>query len=145
MANNKNNNIYLDGAGAVSLDKIASAAEVGAIPEAENSLSETASTADSSPRTRDYLSSGVDSNVIPNTILFNKIASVASSAQKARSCPLSGVGAPKITWKNVELLKKYTSEEKNRILSTRFTGVSAKKQRQLKNAIKIARLLALLP
>ncbi len=64
--------------------------------------------------------------------------------RRRRGCPLSVVGAPVIDYKNPDLLVKFVSEG-GRILPSRITNVCAKKQRQLKNAIKIARILALMP
>ena len=61
----------------------------------------------------------------------------------SRSCPLSGKNAPEIDYKNIKLLKKYTSES-GRILPSRVTSVSFKKQRELAKSIKRARLLALI-
>tara|TARA_B100000686_G_C16361196_1_gene747790 strand:+ start:425 stop:682 length:258 start_codon:yes stop_codon:yes gene_type:complete len=63
---------------------------------------------------------------------------------KKRSCPLSLTGAPKVDYKNIKLLKKFISE-KGKILPSRITSVSTKKQRELSTAIKRARYLALLP
>ena len=60
-----------------------------------------------------------------------------------RSCPFSGKDAPTIDYKNIKLLKKYLSES-GRILPSRITSVSQKKQRELSQAIKRARLLALI-
>ena len=60
-----------------------------------------------------------------------------------RPCPLSGKNAPLIDYKNIKLLKKYMSES-GRILPSRITYVSQKKQKKLSRAIKRARLLALL-
>ena len=60
-----------------------------------------------------------------------------------RPCPLSGKNAPIIDYKNLKLLKKYISES-DRILPSRITSVSQKKQKELSRAIKRARLLALL-
>ena len=60
-----------------------------------------------------------------------------------RPCPLSGKNAPIIDYKNVKLLKKYLSESR-RILPSRITSVSLKKQKELSRAIKRARLLALI-
>ena len=60
-----------------------------------------------------------------------------------KSCPLSVKGAPVVDYKNIRLLKKYMSET-GRILPSRITSVSQKKQRELSNAIKRARILALL-
>jgi small subunit ribosomal protein S18 len=64
--------------------------------------------------------------------------------KRRRGCPLSGPNAPTIDYKDPELLRKYVSEG-GRILPSRITNVCAKKQRELKRAIKIARHLALLP
>ena len=60
-----------------------------------------------------------------------------------RACPLSGKNAPQVDYKNIKLLKKYISES-GRILPSRITSVSQKKQKELSRAIKRARLLALL-
>ena len=59
-----------------------------------------------------------------------------------KNCPLSGKGAPIIDYKNVKLLKKYISEN-GKILPSRVTSVSQKKQRELSLSIKRARNLAL--
>jgi len=61
----------------------------------------------------------------------------------SRSCPLSGKDAPVIDYKDVKLLKKYISET-GRILPSRVTSVSIKKQKQLSKSIKRARHLALI-
>lgn len=61
-----------------------------------------------------------------------------------KPCPLSGEGAPRIDYKNVALLKKFVSE-RGKMLPSRITAVSAKKQRELAQAIKRARFLGLLP
>ena len=60
-----------------------------------------------------------------------------------RRCPLSEKGAPSVDYKNIKLLKKYISASE-RILPSRITSVSHKKQKELSKAIKRARLLALL-
>ena len=60
-----------------------------------------------------------------------------------RPCPLSGKNAPSIDYKNIKLLRKYISES-GRILPSRITSVSQKKQKELSRAIKRARVLALL-
>jgi small subunit ribosomal protein S18 len=60
-----------------------------------------------------------------------------------RPCPLSGKSAPIIDYKNIKLLKKYLSESR-RILPSRITSVSLKKQKELSRAVKRARLLALI-
>ena len=60
-----------------------------------------------------------------------------------KNCPLSVKGAPIVDYKNVKLLRKYTSDS-GRILPSRVTSVSFKKQRELAKSIKRARLLALI-
>ena len=60
-----------------------------------------------------------------------------------RPCPLSGKDAPVIDYKNIKLLKKYISES-GRILPSRVTSVSLRKQKEVSKAIKRARLLALI-
>ena len=60
-----------------------------------------------------------------------------------KNCPLSVKGAPKVDYKNIKLLKKYVSENR-KILPSRITNVSQKKQRELSLSIKRARNLALI-
>ena len=60
-----------------------------------------------------------------------------------KPCPLSGKDAPLVDYRNIKLLKKYISES-GRILPSRVTSVSFKKQRELAKSIKRARLLALI-
>ena len=60
-----------------------------------------------------------------------------------KKCPLSGKSAPIVDYKNIRLLKKYVSEN-GKILPSRVTSVSLKKQRELSLSIKRARNLALL-
>ena len=60
-----------------------------------------------------------------------------------QDCPLSGKGAPIIDYKNIRLLKRYMSEN-GKILPSRITSVSQKKQRELSLSIKRARNLALI-
>ena len=60
-----------------------------------------------------------------------------------KNCPLSGKGAPIIDYKNIKLLKRYMSEN-GKILPSRITNVSQRKQRELSLSIKRARNLALI-
>ena len=60
-----------------------------------------------------------------------------------KKCPLSGKGAPSVDYKNITLLKRYISEN-GKILPSRITSVSQKKQRELSLSIKRARNLALI-
>jgi len=60
-----------------------------------------------------------------------------------KKCPLSEKGAPVVDYKNIRLLKKYISEN-GKIMPSRITSVSQKKQRELSLSIKRARNLALI-
>jgi small subunit ribosomal protein S18 len=64
--------------------------------------------------------------------------------RRRKSCPFSGTNAPKIDYKDVKLLQRFISE-RGKIVPSRITAVSAKKQRELARAIKRARFLALMP
>ena len=64
--------------------------------------------------------------------------------RRKKTCPFSGANAPKIDYKDVKLLQRFISE-RGKIVPSRITAVSSKKQRLLANAIKRARLMALLP
>ncbi|HKX06575.1 MAG TPA: 30S ribosomal protein S18 [Stellaceae bacterium] len=64
--------------------------------------------------------------------------------RRRKSCPFSGPHAPKIDYKDVKLLQRFVSE-RGKIVPSRITAVSAKKQRELSQAIKRARFLGLLP
>ena len=64
--------------------------------------------------------------------------------RRRKTCPFSSDASPKIDYKDVKLLQRYVSE-RGKIVPSRITAVSAKKQRRLAQAIKRARFLALLP
>ena len=64
--------------------------------------------------------------------------------RRRKSCPFTGPNAPKIDYKDTRLLSRYISE-RGKIVPSRITAVSAKKQRELAQAIKRARFLGLLP
>jgi len=64
--------------------------------------------------------------------------------RRKKSCPFSGPNAPTIDYKDVKLLQRFLSE-RGKIVPSRITAVSQKKQRQLAKAIKRARYLGLLP
>lgn len=64
--------------------------------------------------------------------------------RRRKVCPFSGDKAPKIDYKDVKVLTRFLSE-RGKIVPSRITAVSAKKQRELARAIKRARNLALLP
>ena len=64
--------------------------------------------------------------------------------RRRKTCPFSGARAPKIDFKDVRLLQRFVSE-RGKMVPSRITAVSTKKQRELSKAIKRARFLALLP
>jgi small subunit ribosomal protein S18 len=64
--------------------------------------------------------------------------------RRRKSCPFSGSDASIIDYKDVKLLQRYISE-RGKIVPSRITAVSNKKQREMARAIKRARFLALLP
>src|SRR5260221_13679556 len=64
--------------------------------------------------------------------------------RRRKSCPFSGPNAPKIDYKDVKLLQRFLSE-RGKIVPSRITAVSTKKERELAQAIKPARFLGLLP
>ena len=75
---------------------------------------------------------------------FSKLSKFKPNKYKfKKSCPLSIKGDPKIDYKNLKLLKKYISEN-GKILPSRITNISQKKQRELSLSIKRARNLALI-
>ena len=75
---------------------------------------------------------------------FSKLSVFQNQKYKFnKQCPLSGKGAPIIDYKNIKLLKRYVSEN-GKILPSRVTSVSQKKQRDLSVSIKRARNLALI-
>ena len=64
--------------------------------------------------------------------------------RRRKSCPFSGPNAPAIDWKDTKTLGRYISE-RGKIVPSRITNVSQKKQRELAKAIKRARFMGLLP
>ena len=64
--------------------------------------------------------------------------------RRRKTCPFSGANSPKIDYKDVKLLSRYVSE-RGKIVPSRITAVSTKKQRLLSRAIKRSRFLALMP
>ena len=64
--------------------------------------------------------------------------------RRKKTDPFSGANAPKIDYKDVRLLQRFVSE-RGKIVPSRISAVSSKKQRELAQAIKRARFLGLLP
>jgi len=69
---------------------------------------------------------------------------MAHKFNRKRVCYFTENDINEIDYKDVPLLKGYISES-GKIVPSRITGTKAKYQRQLSNAIKRARFLALLP
>ena len=67
---------------------------------------------------------------------------MSSSFFKKRLSPIKP--GDHIDYKDVDLLKKFITE-RGKILSRRLTGLTAKQQRALTNAVKRARIVDLLP
>jgi small subunit ribosomal protein S18 len=66
------------------------------------------------------------------------------SSNRRKSCPFSVPNTPPIDYKDLKVLTRYVSE-RGKIIPSRISAVSAKKQRELSKAIKRARFLALMP
>ena len=64
--------------------------------------------------------------------------------RRRKSCPFSGKDAATIDYKDIRLLQGFISE-RGKIVPSRITAVSSKKQRELARAIKRSRHLGLLP
>ena len=75
---------------------------------------------------------------------FSKLSIFQPNKYKfKKKCPLSIKGAPAVDYKNIKLLKRYVSEN-GKILPSRITNISQKKQRELSLSVKRARNLALI-
>ncbi|MBL6785890.1 MAG: 30S ribosomal protein S18 [Candidatus Pelagibacter bacterium] len=61
----------------------------------------------------------------------------------SKKCPLSVKDAPLLDYKNINLLKKYISDN-GKILSSKITSVSFSKQKKLSREIKKAKILGLI-
>jgi small subunit ribosomal protein S18 len=64
--------------------------------------------------------------------------------RRKKSCPFSGPNAPEIDWKDIKTMSRYLSE-RGKIMPSRITAISQKKQREFAIAIKRARFMGLLP
>ena len=79
-----------------------------------------------------------NTNSLSKLSLFQK-----NDGKFSKRCPLSVKNAPVIDYKNISLLKKYTSEN-GKIISSKITSVSFKKQKKLNQEIKRAKILGLI-
>ncbi len=62
---------------------------------------------------------------------------------KKKFCPFSQLNSPIIDYKDTKLLSRYITD-KGKIIPSRITGVSRKKQKELAKAIKRSRFLSLM-
>ncbi len=75
---------------------------------------------------------------------LNKLSLFQKSDGKfQKKCPLSLKNAPIIDYKNINLLKKYISDN-GKIISSKITSVSFNKQKKLTKEIKKAKILRLI-
>tara|TARA_Y200000002_G_C22174006_1_gene452259 strand:- start:182 stop:454 length:273 start_codon:yes stop_codon:yes gene_type:complete len=79
-----------------------------------------------------------NSNSLNKLSLFQK-----NDGKFSKKCPFSLKNAPILDYKNISLLKKYTSEN-GKIISSNITSVSFGKQKKLTREIKKAKILGLL-
>ncbi len=78
------------------------------------------------------------SNSLNKLSLFQK-----SDSKFSKKCPLSVKNAPVIDYKNINLLKKYVSDN-GKIVSSKISSVSYSKQKKLTKEIKKAKILGLI-
>jgi small subunit ribosomal protein S18 len=64
--------------------------------------------------------------------------------RRKRYCKFTAEGITEIDYKDLNLIKNYVTET-GKIVPSRMSGTSARYQRQLAEAIKRARFLALIP
>ena len=69
---------------------------------------------------------------------------MAKFVRRRKFCRFTAEGATEIDYKDLDTLKGYVSEN-GKIVPSRITGTKARYQRQLSEAIKRARYIALLP
>ncbi|MFA6118588.1 MAG: 30S ribosomal protein S18 [Parachlamydiales bacterium] len=72
------------------------------------------------------------------------VKTIPLAAKRKKSCPFVAAKFTGVDYKDVENLKKFITE-RGKILPRRVTGISFYFQKELKNAIKKARHMALLP
>jgi small subunit ribosomal protein S18 len=79
-----------------------------------------------------------------NEIKIENLPTRTQFSRRRKVCPFSGDNGLNIDYKDPKMLQKYMSE-KGKIVPSRISSVTLKKQRVLARAIKRARFLALLP
>lgn len=76
--------------------------------------------------------------------MSSSTSSSRSHFRRRKSCPFSSSNSPPIDYKDVKLLQRFLTE-RGKIIPSRISAVSGKKQRELSTAIKRARFLAMIP
>ncbi len=79
-----------------------------------------------------------NNNSLSKLSLFQK-----NDGKFSKKCPLSVKNAPVVDYKNINLLKKYVSDN-GKIMSSKITSVSFNKQKKLTKEIKKAKILGLI-
>lgn len=77
-------------------------------------------------------------------MMYKKKFSADNGFKKRKKCPFVAAKIEHIDYKDIETLSQFITE-KGKILPRRITGVSHYNQKQLTQAIKRARYMALLP
>ena len=75
---------------------------------------------------------------------LDSMQNAKSFFRRKKTCPFSGPKAIPIDYKDIKTLEKFISE-RGKIIPARISAVASPKQRKLAQAIKRARVLALLP
>ncbi len=79
-----------------------------------------------------------NNNSLSKLSLFQK-----NDGKFSKKCPLSIKNAPVVDYKNINLLKRYISDN-GKIMSSKITSVSFNKQKKLTREIKKAKILGLI-
>ena len=79
-----------------------------------------------------------NNNSLSKLSLFQK-----NDGKFSKKCPLSIKNAPVVDYKNINLLKRYISDN-GKIMSSKITSVSYNKQKKLTREIKKAKILGLI-
>ena len=69
---------------------------------------------------------------------------MAVNSRRRKTCPFTANKVKQIDYKDLDTLRDFVMES-GRIVPSRITNVSARYQRQLTSAIKLARYLAFIP
>lgn len=90
-----------------------------------------------------YNNKAQDKNNTDENFLKISLVNQGVFFRKKKSCPLKNIPLSEINHKNLSLLNKFVSE-RGKIVPSRVTNVSMKKQKAVAKAIKRARQIALL-